>query len=105
MATSLPRPGSRPSGGDRFGRRLPSSWAMPGPFKPGAPVPIHQAMDSAQGSDQRKIRVLIVDDHSMIRHVVRLACEARPRIEVVGEAATGQEALDLARSLAPDVIV
>jgi DNA-binding NarL/FixJ family response regulator len=68
-------------------------------------MPIHQAMDTARSLGGRKIKVLIVDDHSMIRHVVRLACEARPRIEVVGEAGTGQEALDLARSLAPDVIV
>jgi DNA-binding NarL/FixJ family response regulator len=83
----------------------PVSGLVPIPFKPSAPVPIQEAMDREVSPGAKRIRVLIVDDHSMIRQVLRLACESRPGIEVVGEAGTGDEALDLANSLAPDVMV
>jgi DNA-binding NarL/FixJ family response regulator len=55
--------------------------------------------------DQSKIRVLVVDDHPMVRDIIALACRERPRLRVVGEAGDGIEALELARNLRPDVIV
>jgi DNA-binding NarL/FixJ family response regulator len=52
-----------------------------------------------------KIRVLIVDDHTLFRQGVREMLEQEADLEVVGEAATGREALDQARALMPDVVL
>ncbi len=51
------------------------------------------------------VRVLIVDDHPVLRGGVRLACDGSERLEVVGEAARGEDALDACRRLRPDVVV
>ena len=53
----------------------------------------------------KKVRVLMADDHTMFREGIRLLLETRGGFEVVGEAATGKEAVELARSLRPDVVV
>jgi DNA-binding NarL/FixJ family response regulator len=50
------------------------------------------------------IRVLIVDDHAMLRAGFRTILGTQPDIDVVGEAATGAEGLELAARLRPDVI-
>ncbi|MFC7787664.1 response regulator [Microbacterium sp. MAHUQ-60] len=50
------------------------------------------------------IRVLIVDDHAMLRAGFRTILGTQPDIEVVGEAATGAEGVELAARLQPDVI-
>jgi DNA-binding NarL/FixJ family response regulator len=51
------------------------------------------------------IRVLIADDHDVVRTGLRLLLEQQDDIEVVGEACDGQEALDLAVQLAPDILL
>ena len=51
------------------------------------------------------IRVLIVDDQSLVRAGFRMILEAETDVEVVGEAADGAEALNAARELEPDVIL
>lgn len=51
------------------------------------------------------IRVLIADDHSIVREGLRSLIEFEPGIELVGEAADGVEAVDKARALSPDVIL
>jgi two-component system, NarL family, response regulator LiaR len=51
------------------------------------------------------IRVLIVDDHAMIRRGLRAYLLGRSDVEVVGEAGDGQEALDAVAALQPDVIL
>lgn len=51
------------------------------------------------------IRVLLVDDAAAVRRLVRTALRFRGGFEVVGEAGTGGEAVDLARDLRPDVVV
>ena len=50
-------------------------------------------------------RVLLADDHELVRRLLRRAISAHPHLELVGEAADGSEALALARELAPDVVV
>ncbi|WP_202980484.1 response regulator transcription factor [Microbacterium caowuchunii] len=51
------------------------------------------------------IRVLLVDDQELVRYGLRLVLEAQPDILVVGEAATGIEALRSVRRLEPDVVL
>jgi DNA-binding NarL/FixJ family response regulator len=51
------------------------------------------------------IRVLVADDHAIVRTGIRHVLEREPGFTVVGEAATGAEALELASSLRPDVVV
>ena len=52
-----------------------------------------------------KVRVLLVDDHALVRHGFRRILEDDPEIEVVGEASTGEEAVKLAGVKKPAVIV
>ncbi len=49
------------------------------------------------------LTVLITDDHTLVRQGIRALLAAQPDIEVVGEAATGEAAVELARQHAPDV--
>jgi NarL family two-component system response regulator LiaR len=51
------------------------------------------------------IRVLIVDDHAIVRDGIRALLATKPDIEVVGEAGNGREAVSKAQSLLPDVIL
>jgi len=51
------------------------------------------------------IRVLVADDHPLIRRSIRSVLEKADDVEVVGEAVDGQEAVELAQRLTPDVIV
>ena len=56
-------------------------------------------------SDSKPIRVLIADDHPVVRRGLRTLFSSKPGIEPVGEAADGAEAVLMARSLQPDVIL
>jgi two-component system response regulator NreC len=52
-----------------------------------------------------KIRILLADDHAVVRKGFQFILGSQPDFEVVGEASNGQEAVDLAQSLQPDVVV
>lgn len=52
-----------------------------------------------------KIRILLADDHAVLRAGLRALLNAEPDMEVVGEAANGQQAVERAQELKPDVIV
>jgi len=51
------------------------------------------------------IRVVVADDHPIVRDGLRALIEATPGIDLVGEATTGDEAVDIARDLRPDVVL
>ena len=51
------------------------------------------------------LRILIVDDHEVIRRGLRSLLSSRPEWEVCGEAADGQAAIDKAQSLQPDLVL
>lgn len=51
------------------------------------------------------IRVMIVDDHSMVRRGLATILKVRPDLELVGEAGNGREALELCQEVQPDVVL
>ena len=53
---------------------------------------------------QQRIRVLIADDSSLARAMLREILQTQPDIEVVGEACNGQQAVDMAQTLSPQLI-
>jgi NarL family two-component system response regulator LiaR len=55
--------------------------------------------------NENAIRVLIADDHPIVRDGLRLLIDTEPGLELAGEAANGVEAVELARSTRPDVIL
>ena len=55
--------------------------------------------------DDRPMRVLIADDHSVVRSIVRSTLQQHPHIVVCGEATDGAEAVELAKKIQPDVTV
>jgi two-component system, NarL family, response regulator LiaR len=71
------------------------------------------AVSSSWGVDVRldsevtsiMIRLLIADDHGVVRQGLRMFLSLDPDLEVVGEAENGEEALEMARELSPDVIL
>lgn len=52
-----------------------------------------------------KIRIVLADDHSVVRQGFRRILEAQPDMEIVGEASNGKEALESAAKFTPDVVV
>jgi DNA-binding NarL/FixJ family response regulator len=51
------------------------------------------------------VRILLADDHEVVRQGLRTILRARPEWEIVGEAENGQEAIDAVRQFKPDVII
>jgi DNA-binding NarL/FixJ family response regulator len=63
---------------------------------------LHQKVER---EDTMTIRVLITDDHKVVRQGLRMVLELDPDLEVVGEASNGEEAVAMARRLEPDVVL
>jgi DNA-binding NarL/FixJ family response regulator len=51
------------------------------------------------------VKILIADDHEIVRQGIRRVLEVKPEWEICGEASNGQEAVRMAQELAPDVII
>ena len=54
---------------------------------------------------RNKIRILLADDHPMVREGIRSSLAANPRFQIVGEAGDGEEAVRMTKKLAPDIVL
>jgi PAS domain S-box-containing protein len=104
---------SAPGNGCRVEMSCPMSVVRPADSS-AAPAGPHEPLrtgDTSPGSDQgavrdgRPIRVMLVDDHRIVRDGLAGILEDQPGIEVVAEAADGREAIEMVDRAAPDVIV
>jgi DNA-binding NarL/FixJ family response regulator len=93
------------------GTRVTLAALLPTAAQPAAPPPGSEAMTSPQTAiapefgSPRTIRVLVVDDHQVVRRALAQLISVEADVEVVGEAGTGTAAVALARQLAPDVVL
>lgn len=55
--------------------------------------------------EKRKVRVLVVDDHAVVRSGICMVLDGDDEIDVVGEASSGEESIELVHQLDPDVVV
>src|SRR2546430_17113675 len=74
-----------------------------------APGATHSA--AAQNRGRRRppakgrIRILIVDDHTVVRHGLRQVLEREPDMQIIGESGTGLDAVRMAEGARPDVVL
>jgi DNA-binding NarL/FixJ family response regulator len=52
-----------------------------------------------------RLRILLADDHAVMRQALRVILESNADVEVIGEAADGSEAVSLAAALKPDIVI
>jgi signal transduction histidine kinase/ActR/RegA family two-component response regulator len=95
---------SAPGRGTRAVVRVPLE---PGPIDEDSAAPVTAPAVPSVVEIRRRgtIRVLLVDDHKMVREGFRTLIECDAQLEVAGEAANGEEAVELARLLHPDVVI
>ena len=99
---------SSPGKGSRMALSVPLRQRVKGSQKEAyrpALRPQIPASRHREGKKSARFRVLLADDHEVIRQGLVSVLESQPDIQVVGEAADGREALEMARSLDPDVVV
>lgn len=75
------------------------------PLPSGSPNPSPSGHLQSYGDRHSRIRVLLVDDHALVREGLRSILDNSIRMEVIGEASNGLEAIDAARLLRPQVVV
>ncbi|MBI2906079.1 MAG: response regulator [Chloroflexi bacterium] len=73
--------------------------------KPLDPLPLARRIEKLLDRATRRIRVLVVDDHPLVRDGIRALLYLQTDMEVVGEAANGEEAVAEVHRLAPDVVL
>ncbi len=98
----LDQPGARGvASGEEIGAGETIRAAVSDPAAPGLP----ELPGAASFLPAPKIRVLLVDDHRMLRQGLRTIVNGHPGLEVVGEAGDGLEAIELTRTFKPAVVV
>src|SRR5437879_12009631 len=74
-----------------------------------APGATHSAAEQKRGRRRPpakgRIRILVVDDHEVVRYGLRQVLEREPDMEIVGEAGTGLDAVRMAEGERPDVVL
>lgn len=100
---------SSPGAGSRLTLRVPRRVTPSGiaeltPPKGRPAVPSSVETPSPPSADGA-LRVLLVDDHEVMRRGLRILLSSQPGVEVVGEASNGREAVDAAERLRPNVVV
>ena len=81
---------------------MQSSNSARTPIGPAKDVAARPGWTRANG---QRIRVLIVDDHAILRQALRQLLEGQPEVEVVGDAGSGREAIAATEKLLPDVVL
>lgn len=64
-----------------------------------------QAINNTKGKMKTPIRLLVVDDHPIVRKGISMCLSRYEQMEIVGEAADGREAIRQARALKPDIVL
>jgi PAS domain S-box-containing protein len=101
---------SAPGRGSRFTLVAPAllpeapPTEPPAAAQPQATQPLPTVNHPARGTSP-KIRVLLADDHAVMREGLARLLGEQPDIEIVGEAADGQTAIEMARQLRPDIVL
>ncbi|HKY34047.1 MAG TPA: response regulator [Candidatus Polarisedimenticolia bacterium] len=103
LGERLERLGGRAEAGSAAGRGSRITLHVPRSVEPGAPRPA--AAGQAAASGPRRVKVLVAEDHKMVREGLVSLLRDSGDMEAVGEASSGIEALAMARRLRPDVIV
>lgn len=98
---------SEPGTGAHFIIRFPVSLAEPNSQQPHAKAPYTQADAPDLGAmrEGKNVRILVVDDHRVVREALAAMLQRHANFEVIGEAGDGVEAMALADQMKPDVIV
>jgi CheY-like chemotaxis protein len=96
---------SAPQQGSRITITVPVTIIRETPRPLEAAIPPDPAVKGAKSPKGQNIRVMLVDDHKVMRQGLTRLISGQPDIQVVGEAGNGREAVALARQLNPDVIV
>jgi two-component system, NarL family, response regulator NreC len=65
----------------------------------------HVPSEAGERSEVKKLRIILADDHRILREGLRVLIDSQPDMEVVEEAADGVEAIEKAREVLPDVVV
>ena len=84
-------------------RSLAAKKNAPGVPAPGAVPSVPTAPEPGPGTDP--IRVLIADDHALVRRSLETVLQGEPGLELVGQASDGQEAVQIAGEVVPDVVL
>jgi DNA-binding NarL/FixJ family response regulator len=73
--------------------------------KPIEPVALLPQIEKLVDRETRRIKVLVTDDHAVVREGIRALLSLQSDIEVVGEAVNGRDAVEKTRNLSPDVVL
>lgn len=96
---------SAPGAGTRFGIWLPIAEAQQAEELPGHSLEGAAQKNARRAKGNSVLRVLLVDDHQIVREGLLQMMSAEEGIEVIGEAADGYEAIEKTAALEPDIVV